>query len=274
METVDEFVEASTKRAASTAPPARLSPAVQSNSFHTTSEPSMAPPDPVDESSLPSVFQASWKSNPDPTALPFPRESPPFALTAIDWHQLGLKDDDYTPHSWENLRHLISTGQLDELKRWPSQLKAYLAWTAHIKAKYESATIYLLTQRLFWEPINDPSGAMTFNVRNVVPFADPEDYKILRNDWPYGHEEGIRHICVWLKQRLPVDEDGDLSDEGKRMVDDFVDKEFRTKADETTRDSKILWFKNTTNLQSVRSLDHLHILVRDVDHDVLKQWLV
>lgn len=234
----------------------------------------MAPPHPVDESSLPSVFQSQWKSTSDPTALPFPRENPPFALTAIDWVQLNLKDDDYTPHSWDNLRHLISTGQLDALKRWPSQLKAYLAWTAHVKAKYGSATAYLLTQRLLWEPLDDELGAIAFNVRNVVPFADSEDFTILRNDWPYGHEEGIRHICVWLKQRLPVDERGALSEEGKRMVEEFVNDEFRVKAREEEKDSRIIWFKNTTNLQSVRSLEHLHVLVRNVDDEILKQWLV
>jgi hypothetical protein len=234
----------------------------------------MAPQNALDESSLPGAFQAKWKSNPDPSALPFPRDNPPFALTAIDWHQLNLTDAEYTPHSWENLKHLIGTGQLDELKRWPSQLKAYLAWTAHVKEKYGSATTYLLSQRLFWEPVDDASGTMAFNVRNVVPFADLQDFTILRNDWPYGHKEGIRHICVWLKQRLPVDEHGALSDEGRRMVEDFVEKEFRNKANETERDSKILWFKNTTNLQSVRSLEHLHILVRNVDQEVLKHWLV
>ncbi|KAJ4990017.1 hypothetical protein SVAN01_04480 [Stagonosporopsis vannaccii] len=234
----------------------------------------MAPQYPVDESSLPSVFQSQWKSNPDPTALPFPRDDPPFALTTIDEQQLALTDDEYTPHSWENLGHLISSGQLDELKRWPSQLKAYLAWTAHIKLNFGSATTYLLTQRLFWEPIDDPSGAIAFQVRNVVPFADPKDFTILRNDWPYGHEEGIRHICVWLKQRLPVDKQGALSAEGMKMVEDFVDKEFRSKAGEEERNSKVLWFKNSTNLQSVRSLEHLHVLVRNVNDDVLQQWLV
>lgn len=153
-------------------------------------------------------------------------------------------------------------------------MKAYLAWTAHVKAEYGSATSYLLQQRLFWQPIDDSTGAMTFNVRNVVPFANPEDFTILRNDWPYGHESGIRHICVWLKQRLPVDEQGALSQEGRRMVEEFVEKEFRVKSGEDEKDSKIIWFKNTTNLQSVRSLEHLHVLTRNVDQDVLKQWLV
>lgn len=186
----------------------------------------------IDESSLPSVFQAHWQSNPDPTALPFPRDNPPFPLTAIDWHQLSLTDAEYTPHSWSNLHELISANQLEELKRWPSSLKAYLAWTAHTKSKYKSIMAYLLDQRLFWEPLEDETGALRFPVRNPTPFADPADFKILRNDWTYGFEPGITHIVVWLKQRLPVDEKGALSNEGREMVDAFVKKEFRQKTGE------------------------------------------
>lgn len=233
----------------------------------------MSPPFQIDTSSLPSTFQSTWKSNPDPTALPFPRENPPFALTAIDWHQLTLSDADFTPHSWSNLHDLISSNQLDELKRWPSQLKAYLAWTAHVKQKYGSVMTYLLDQRLFWEPIADDTGALSFNVRDVVPFASTEDYRILRNDWGYAFEPGIKHIVVWLKQRLPVDEDGGLTESGRGIVNGFIEREFRRKAGEKESASKIVWFKNTTTLQSVRSLEHVHVLVRDVDEDVLEEWM-
>lgn len=227
----------------------------------------------IDESSLPSVFQAQWQSNPDPTALPFPRDNPPFPLTAIDWQQLSLTDAEYTPHSWSNLHELISANRLEELKRWPSSLKAYLAWTAHTKAKYNSIMAYLLNQRILWQPLEDETGALRFSVRNPTPFADPADFKILRNDWPYGFEPGVTHIVVWLKQRLPVDEKGALSDEGRKMVDAFVKDEFRRKAGEDKVGDKVIWFKNTTNLQSVRSLEHVHVLVRNVDEKVLKQWM-
>ena len=227
----------------------------------------------IDESSLPSVFQRSWKSNPDPTALPFPRDNPPFALTAIDWQQLGLTDAEYTPHSWSNLQHLISTDRLDELKRWPSALKAYLAWTAHVIDKYGSTTTYLLEQRLFWIPVPNETGALAFDVQSSTPYANVEDFKILRNDWEYGLEPALRHIVVWLKQRLPVREDGSLSEEGRKMVDDFIGKEFREKAGEKEHGSKIIWFKNSTALQSVRSLEHVHVLVRDVEESVLEQWM-
>ncbi|KAF2680068.1 hypothetical protein K458DRAFT_345983 [Lentithecium fluviatile CBS 122367] len=226
----------------------------------------------IDHDSKPSTFQSTWKHNPDPTALPFPRDNPPFQLTAVDWHQLSITDDQFTPHTWEDLHHLISTGQLDELKRWPSFLKAYLAWTAHVKAKYGSATQYLLQQRLFWKPLNE-TGAFKFELKSEIPFADPSDYMIIRNDWTYAVTPGISHIVVWSKKPLPVDAEGALMEEGRSIVEEFVKSEFRDKAGEEVEGSKVQWFKNTTSLQSVRALEHVHVLVRDVGEEVLKQWM-
>jgi len=239
----------------------------------------------MDKSSLPSLFQAQWRSNPDPDALPFPRANPPFALTPTDWHQLSLSDRDFTPHSWTSLQHLIGSQQLEALKRWPSALKAYLAWTGHVKSKYGGVTPYLLAQRLFWEPVvladddNDDdankTGALVFDVHDSTPFADSRDYAILRNDWAYGVERGIVHVVVWLKQRLPVDEQGALSEQGKGMVEAFVKREFRERVGEGKGEegSRVLWFKNTTDLQSVRGLEHVHVLLRGVDEGVLERWM-
>jgi hypothetical protein len=226
----------------------------------------------IDHDSLPSVFQKTWRDNPDPTALPFDRENPPFALTAVDWHQLSITDDQFTPHTWENLHHLISIGELDELKRWPSQLKAYLAWSSYVKAKYGSATQYLLQQRLFWAPLSD-TGVFKFEIKNETPFEDPADYKIMRNDWTYAVTPGIKHIVVWSKKPLPVDVEGALTAEGRKLVEEFVEREFRQKVGEQNEGEKVQWFKNTTNLQSVRSLEHIHVLVRGADEEVLKLWM-
>ncbi|KAF2637117.1 hypothetical protein P280DRAFT_501003 [Massarina eburnea CBS 473.64] len=226
----------------------------------------------IDIESSPATFQSTWVGNPDPTALPFPRDNPPFQLTSVDWHQLSITDDQFTAHTWEDLHHLIGTNQLDELKRWPSFLKAYLAWTAHVKAKYGNITNYLLTQRLFWEPAST-TGAFNFPVKNTTPFADPADYLIIKNDWTYAVTPGISHIVVWSKKPLPVDGEGALTAGGRGLVEEFVKREFRDKAGEVEEGTKVQWFKNTTNLQSVRSLEHVHVLVRDVDEEVLKQWM-
>ncbi|KAH9865488.1 hypothetical protein J1614_009072 [Plenodomus biglobosus] len=237
------------------------------------------PPFTPDPASLPSTFQSTWRSNPDPTALPFPRSNPPFPLTPTDWHQLSLRDADFTPHSWENLQHLISTQQLEALTRWPSQLKAYLAWTKHVKEKYGSVMAYLLTQRLFWTPLRNDAEeegaetALKFKVQSQTPFSNEEDFEILRNDWGYAFEPGVVHVVVWLKHRLPVDEAGALSQEGRDMVEDFVAREFRVRTGEERVGEKVLWFKNTTTLQSVRGLEHVHVLIRGAGDEVLERWM-
>ena len=92
-----------------------------------------------------------------------------------------------------------------------------------------------------------------------TPFENPGDYKVLVNDWPYGMEKGIVHLIVWIKHRLPATaEKGDLTEEGRRMVDGFVGSRFK----ERLGQENVLWFRNWTGLQSVRALEHVHVLVR------------
>ena len=35
----------------------------------------------------------------------------------------------------------------------------------------------------------------------------------------------------------------------------------------------VLWFRNWTGLQSVRGLEHVHVLVRDAPEDLLNSWV-
>ena len=132
-------------------------------------------------------------------------------------------------------------------------------------------TNFLLQKRVYWEPLpaTDPSAAPTFAYKDPVPFAERSDYRILINDWPYAFTPGIKHICVWLKVRLPVnDENGDLAVNGKEMVQKFVERTFVDGLGVRGED-KVLWFKNWVGLQSVSGVEHIHVLVRDVDEEKL-----
>ncbi|KAK8176955.1 hypothetical protein IWX90DRAFT_4030 [Phyllosticta citrichinensis] len=204
-------------------------------------------------------------------------------LTPLDLHILSLPSDDHnTPHTWSNLQQLLGSNSLHLLARSPSQLRAYLAWTRRIRAAYGSLTIYILAERLHWTPLpGDAEGAPPrFQVKNPTPFADPADYAILRNDWPYGLEAGITHLCVWLKTPTPIKpEDGDLTDEARALVEEFVTREFRRAVGEVDEEGrgkkgeKVLWFKNWVALQSVRGVDHVHVLVRGAEEEVLRKWM-
>lgn len=119
--------------------------------------------------------------------------------------------------------------------------------------------------------------------RNAIPFADPADYRVLRNDWPYGVTPDITHIVVWSKTPIATKpENGDVTDESRALIDNFVDRTFvqRLQKDrafegidgDVIRKENVLWFKNWTALQSVRSLEHFHVLFRGVPDAIITEW--
>jgi hypothetical protein len=71
----------------------------------------------------------------------------------------------------------VDANKLETLKRRPSDLRRYIAWSQDTKAQYGSITNYLIEHRLPW-------GSPPFTSLSAVPFEEPADYKILLNDWP------------------------------------------------------------------------------------------
>ncbi|RDI86815.1 hypothetical protein Vi05172_g3023 [Venturia inaequalis] len=193
---------------------------------------------------------------------------PAFNLTARDREILSQTDEEYHLQTWDDLKTIIANNALEELTRLPSDLRRYLAWSAGTKAKYGNMTNFLLKERLRWTPLpsSDQESGPTFEVENPIPFASTNDYLVLPNDWPYGLAPGIQHTCVWLKGRLPVDDtDGDLTDEGRKMVQQFVYDRFVS----VVGGERVLWFKNWANLQSIRGVEHFHVLLKDVSQEQL-----
>ncbi|KAL4760009.1 GIG1 family protein [Aspergillus foveolatus] len=199
-------------------------------------------------------------------------EEPAFNLTDVDRAVLAQTDEEFAYHGWEELKDIIARGDLGILKRKPSDLVRYLAWTKETKAKYGTIINYICQRRLGWQlPTEGPS----FN--NPIPFADPADYKILRNDWPYGLAKGIAHLVVWSRTPIPVqDADGVITAESHALIENFVQRTF---VDRLAREDgvknpqdRVLWFKNYIALQSVRGLEHVHILLRDVPDRFIYEW--
>lgn len=191
----------------------------------------------------------------------------PFPLTETDRFVLSQTDEEYKNHDWEELRDIIKTNNLAVLKRKPSDLRRYMKWTAETKARYGSMTNYLLAHRLpkAW-------GRPPFTPASNIPFADSSDYRVLINDWPYGFTPGITHIVVWSRTTIPTDsEKGDMTPQSRKIVGDFVKRFFVDRLGPGGED-QVMWFKNWVALQSVRSLDHIHVMVRDVEPDLLEEW--
>lgn len=123
---------------------------------------------------------------------------------------------------------------------------------------------YLIQHRLPW-------GSPPFTYLSPVPFANSSDYKVLINDWPYGLTPDITHIVVWSKTPIPTDEKtGDVTDESRRIILEFVRKTFVERLDGDA--GRVMWFKNWVALQSVRALEHVHVLVKDASKEDLEFW--
>ncbi|KAG5925357.1 hypothetical protein E4U42_004392 [Claviceps africana] len=190
-----------------------------------------------------------------------------FPLTDMDKWVLSQTDDEFKKHDWKDLKRIIGNNQLSALKRTPSDLRRYMSWTAETTAQYGSMTQYLLANRLprTW-------GQPPFTPESHIPFAETSDYRVLLNDWPYGLERNIIHFVVWTRTPIPTeDEEGDMTPESRALVAAFATRYF---VDALGQDGeqRVLCFKNWVALQSVRALEHIHVLVKDVDDDVLERW--
>ncbi|ROW17546.1 hypothetical protein VPNG_00712 [Cytospora leucostoma] len=190
-----------------------------------------------------------------------------FPLTDVDNWVLLQTDEEFKCHDWDELRQIIDTNDLSALKRKPSDLRRYIQWTAETKAAYGSMTNYLIQHRLpgSW-------GSLPFTPASLIPFADPSDYSVLVNDWPYGLAPGITHIVVWTRTAIPTDPGtGDVTDESRKLIGEFVKTYFVDRLG-PGGDEKVMWFKNWVSLQSVRALEHFHVLVKDVDPALIADW--
>lgn len=160
---------------------------------------------------------------------------------------------------------LPGKNELSRLSRRPSDLLVYLQCKQRYQREYGGVLPFIIQERLKWEA--DPeSGEIV--PKNRRYFGDGSDIKILYNDFPYGVEPQIVHVVVWFKAKIPtIPPDGDISPETRQEIEEYVVRTFQDYL-EMPRD-QILWFKNWTALQSVRALDHFHVLLNNPPMDKL-----
>ncbi|OQN96373.1 hypothetical protein B0A48_17625 [Cryoendolithus antarcticus] len=212
----------------------------------------------------------------------FDLNNPPFPLTAIDRKVLATPDDEFHRYTWDDLRQIVVDNDLEALKRFPSDLHRYLRWSHDTKRQYGSINNFVMKERLHWtlKDSSLPVSRTSFTYHSATPFADVRDFVVLANDWPYGIEHGIKHLVVWTRTPIDVDDDqGDLTPESRDIVEKFVDRYFvqslakhrGAKPEEVKRG--IMWFKNWVRLQSIPGIDHVHVMVKAAPPDLLETWL-
>ncbi|KAF8473266.1 hypothetical protein BDZ91DRAFT_651793 [Kalaharituber pfeilii] len=192
-----------------------------------------------------------------------------YVLSEKDSMQLSTPDDKFKRLSWEDICTIVQENRLEDLKRVPSDLKRYILWCEQVKRDWKGGVMeFILKERLQW---GDCGGSDL--QRSLVPskkelFESEDDVKVLVNDWPYGLAPSIVHLVVWTKNAIPIGPDGDLTPESRKTIDEFVNMVFGN----VIGNENVVWFKNWRSLQTVPSVEHFHVLVRNASEDAISGW--
>lgn len=175
---------------------------------------------------------------------------------------------------------LIAAGDITKFYRSPQCMETYDNFRATLKDKGIDMTTRLLVEELRWVPESTPITTPADEViplikcADIRPFANVKDTTILPNSFPYYLEDGVVHLCVWVRSPLPPDplsEVGDISAYNRHLVDRYIKQTFTKQLD--LSEDRILWFKNWAALQSVRALPHIHVILDHPDASMVKSLL-
>ncbi|BCR85219.1 GIG1 family protein [Aspergillus chevalieri] len=196
----------------------------------------------------------------------WPAECPDFLrnLPEKNIQILSTPDERYRRQDWELVKEFIRTNRIERFQRLPSDLRKYLEYTTQIKARYGSVMRFVVKERLRWGD-GDDLDALKPKGR---PFKYAEDIKTLYNDWPYGVEEGIIHLVVWVKFELEDDPaTDDLTPRARKEIDDYVKETFCSRVPP----ERVVWFKNWKSLKSVHAIEHFHVMLYQPDMDFVRE---
>ncbi|KAL5614685.1 hypothetical protein BROUX41_004781 [Berkeleyomyces rouxiae] len=180
--------------------------------------------------------------------------------SARDIGLIGVPDASYAPLSWERCKKIVAANDLEAFRRSPLALRRYRQAMYRLATEHGSVAAFLANTRIGW-------GQGPLHPRGQVPFEEPDDYKIVYNDWPYGIDTRIVHLVVWTKFPLCEDpETGRLTEVAAKQIDEFVGRTFCTHVPA----KNVIWFKNWSAIKSVQALEHLHIMMFEPDADFIR----
>ena len=157
----------------------------------------------------------------------------------------------------------IAQDDLASFRRVPSDLRRYLEFNSNTREKYGSMLNYLRQERLCWSSVT-PSGD--------PPFTNSSDYKILRNDWPYGIDIDITHMVIWTRFALELDPvTNNITTSARAAIENFVVKVFCDIERGGLDRNSVIWFKNWGTLKSIEGIEHFHVMLYKAEEDFVNR---
>lgn len=183
------------------------------------------------------------------------------------------------PFSWQDISFIIFSNQLEIFARSEAQTLKYHGFKQWLKENELNVNQYLLEYELHWKEsevrFQSKTHASEYDVSypQDLMFYNKGDTKIKYNKFPYYFPDNVKHLCIWSKLTIPTDKNsevGDISNLSKQIIEKYLHKTFVTRG---VKPLQIVWFKNWLSLQSVRSISHIHVILHDVDDELIDELL-
>ncbi|CEM24450.1 unnamed protein product [Vitrella brassicaformis CCMP3155] len=165
--------------------------------------------------------------------------------SATTWMIGGVRVVD-RPATWEEARQHIESGRLDLFARNADVGDKYRQWRGRVTDEYVSMGDSILINVLGLQHTRDEQGRMQAVPLTEAARASLHDrHWLVPNDYPYSFEDGVSHLVCWA-----------LRDLSAADVEEIVEKAYPPDTHE------YLYFINPTNLRTIESIHHWHVLVR------------
>ncbi|KAI5952995.1 hypothetical protein CANMA_005020 [Candida margitis] len=187
------------------------------------------------------------------------------------------------PFTWTQIQQIVNANQLESFARSEEQYYKYQQFKSDLSSQGITLNDHVLKDELQWKQsdIRCQTSPATKSLPREYSISQPQDLifysdddiKIIYNKFPYYFKDSVIHLCVWSKLIIPDDinsPEGDISPLTKRIIERYLKKTF---IDKGVSKNNLVWFRNWTSLQSVRSVSHIHVLLHDVDDGLIQKLL-
>lgn len=186
--------------------------------------------------------------------------------------------------TWDQVCHYINSKELYKLRRSAKETQRYHKHKDSLKRQNITILQYILNKLSWNEPELDQLNDLTFatdqqRLHNI--FTKQSLFKTQLNDFPYYYEDNVMHLLIWSKIKIPLylndTTDIDMFDSQNnnfpdtnpscvKIIDQFLKQTLCDKFN-LKPGKDYVWFLNYSNLQSIKAISHLHVLIRWKDHE-------
>lgn len=162
---------------------------------------------------------------------------------------------------WQEARSYVGSGRLELLKRSPEGTEKY---RKHKQTLTGDISIDVCG-KLGWDPqeiielntVKFPNPAQKVD----AVFSSSKWFKTTVNDFPYDFESGIHHLLIWSKVSLPLygENSETIQNEVYNKISNFL--KYNLEIHYRLDPQDYLFFINYSNLQSVKAISHIHLLL-------------